>query len=241
MIIIGRNPVLEALKSGKNIEKILVIKNGEGSIKKIIGKAYDLGIDVNSVDRKALDREAEGGNHQGIIAYVEDFKYSSIDDVFLRAREFGEEPFILILDSIEDPHNLGAIIRTADGAGVHGVIIPKRRSSGVTSVVNRVSVGATEYVPVVQVNNLSQTLDVLKKRGMWIAALDMDGDVYNGADLKGSMGLIIGNEGKGVSMKLKEKSDFVLSIPMRGMVNSLNASNASAVLMYEVRRQRDGR
>lgn len=237
-LIIGRNPVMEALKSGREIDKLLVTKDGEGSIKKIIGMAKDKNLFYQFVDKTALDRVAGGRAHQGVIAYVSTYEYCDPEDILEIARRKGEDPFLIILDGIEDPHNLGAIMRTADGAGAHGIIIPKRRAVGITDVVAKASAGAVEYVPVAKVANIAQTIEKLKELGIWAAACDMDGTEYDKADLKGSLALVIGAEGQGISRLVKEKCDFSLSIPMAGSITSLNASNAAAILMYEVRRQR---
>lgn len=239
-LIIGRNPVLEALKSGREIEKLLIAKDAEGSIRKIIGMSKEKNLQYQLVDKTALDRISDGGVHQGVIAYISIFEYCDPEDILEIARQKGEDPFIIILDGIEDPHNLGAIMRTADGAGAHGIIIPKRRAAGVTDVVAKASAGAVEYVPVARVSNIAQTIDKLKGMGMWIGACDMDGTDYDKANLKGSLALVIGAEGQGISRLVKEKSDFSLSIPMSGKITSLNASNAAAILMYEVKRQRKG-
>jgi 23S rRNA (guanosine2251-2'-O)-methyltransferase len=237
-ILIGRNPVLEALKSGREITKLIVLKDAEGSIKKILGMARDRNIPVQSVERAVLDRAAYGGQHQGVIAHVSDFEYSDVSDILERAAEKNEPPFIIILDGIEDPHNLGAVIRTADAAGAHGVIIPKRRAAAVTATAEKAAAGAASYVPVARVTNISQTIEELKKAGVWIAAVDMDGTPYTKADFTGAIAFVTGSEGSGISRLVKEKCDFCVSIPMKGGVNSLNASNAAAVLMYETVRQR---
>lgn len=239
-LIFGRNPVMEALKSEREIEKIVVLKDGEGSVKKIIGMAKDKKIPIQFVEKNVLDRIAAGGNHQGILAFVSQYEYYEIEDILERAREKEEDPFVLILDGIEDPHNLGAIMRTADGAGVHGIIIPKRRAVGITETVVKTSAGAVEYVPIAKVSNIAQTIEKLKEMGIWVAACDMDGIDYDKQDLKGSLALVIGAEGQGVGRLVKEKCDFVVSIPMSGKISSLNASNAAAILMYEVKRQRKG-
>lgn len=239
-LIIGRNPVMEALRSEREIEKIVALKDGEGSLKKIVGMAKDKRLPVQFADKNVLDRLAGGGVHQGIIAYVSQYQYYELEDLLDKAKERSEDPFIIILDGIEDPHNLGAIMRTADGAGAHGIVIPKRRAVGITETVVKTSAGAVEYMPVVKVSNIAQTIDKLKDLGLWIAACDMDGKVYHEQDLKGSLALVIGAEGAGVSRLVKEKCDFVVSIPMAGKISSLNASNAAAILMYEVRRQRKG-
>ncbi len=237
-IIIGRNPVMEALKGGRDIEKLLIAKDTEGSIRKIVGMAREKNLFCQFTEKTALDRIAEGRAHQGVIAYVSAYRYCDVEDLLEKAGERGEDPFLIILDGIEDPHNLGAIMRTADGAGAHGIIIPKRRAAGITDVVAKAAAGAVEYVPVARVANIAQTIDLLKKRGMWIGACDMGGTEYDKADLSGSLALVIGAEGQGISRLVKEKCDFSLSIPMAGKISSLNASNAAAVLMYEVRRQR---
>jgi 23S rRNA (guanosine2251-2'-O)-methyltransferase len=239
-ILFGRNPVLEAIKSGREIDKILMIKNGEGSIKKIETIAKGKNITLQYVDRQALDRIAAAykGAHQGVIAYVSSYKYCQVDDIISMARNKGEDPFLILLDGIEDPHNLGAIIRTADGAGAHGVIITRRRMAGLTQTVAKASAGAVEYVPVARVANLVQIIEMLKAKGLWIAACDMGGDLYFKKDLTGPIALVIGSEGKGIGRLVREKCDFIISIPMKGRINSLNASNAAAVIMYDILRQR---
>lgn len=239
-IIIGRNPVLETLKSGREIEKLVIAKDTEGSIRKIIGIARDKGIPCQYVERSALERISGGGVHQGVIAYVSAYVYCDVEDFIEKAQSRKEDPFIIILDGIEDPHNLGAIIRTAEGAGVHGVIIPKRRAVGITDVVAKASAGAIEYVSVAKVPNIAQIIDKLKGMGVWVGACDMHGMDYDKANLKGSIALVIGAEGNGISRLVKEKCDFSISIPMSGHISSLNASNAAAILMYEVKRQRNG-
>lgn len=239
-IIIGRNPVMEALKSGREIEKLLIAKDAEGSIRKIIGMAKDKNLFCQFAEKTALDRTADGRAHQGVIAFISTYEYCDVGDILEKARQKGEDPFLIILDGIEDPHNLGAVIRTADGAGAHGIIIPKRRAAGITDVAAKASAGAVEYVPVAKVSNIAQTIDRLKELGVWIGACDMDGTEYDKADLKGSLALVIGAEGQGISRLVKEKCDFSISIPMSGRIASLNASNAAAILMYEVRRQRRG-
>ena len=240
-LIIGRNPVIEALKNDREIEKIIVGRGAEGSITKILGMARDKGIPVYETDRVALDRVSGGLPHQGVAAYASAYKYAELEDIYARAEEKGEDPFIVVLDNLEDPHNLGAIMRTAECAGAHGVIIPKRRSCGLTDVVAKSSAGAIEYVPVVKVANIAQTLDALKEDGFWTAACDMGGRNYYEQDLTGKLAIVIGSEGFGISRLVKEKCDFTVSMPMVGNITSLNASNAAAVLMYEVRKQRDGK
>lgn len=236
----GRNPVLEAIRSGRAIDKILIKKGKyEGSIVPIIKKAKDAGIIIQEVDRAKLDAVAEGGNHQGVVAYVSAYEYVTVADILDKARKAGEAPFIVICDKITDPHNLGAIIRTANCVGVHGVIIPKRGSVGLTSVVAKTSAGAVEYTPVAKVTNIASVIDDLKKEGMWFAAADMDGEEMYNVDLKGPLGIVIGSEGDGVGRLVKEKCDFIARIPMAGQINSLNASVAAGVLMYEAFRQRN--
>ena len=237
--ILGRNPVTEAIRSGRAIDKILVKKGRhEGSIVPIIKKAKDAGIVIQEVDKAKLDAVAGGENHQGIIAYASAHEYVSVRDILEKARDKGEPPFVIICDRITDPHNLGAILRTANCVGAHGVIIPKRGSVGVNSTVVKTSAGAVEYTPVAKVTNIATTIDELKKDGMWIAAADMDGEEMYRTDLTGSLGIVIGSEGGGISRLVKEKCDFTASIPMAGEINSLNASVAAAILMYEALRQR---
>lgn len=237
--IIGRNPVLEAIKAGRSIDKILIKKGKyEGSIIPVVKKAKEAGIIIQETERSKLDAVAEGGNHQGVIAYVSAYEYVSAEDILNKAREKGEAPFVIICDKITDPHNLGAIIRTANCVGAHGVIIPKRGSAGLNSAVVKTSAGAVEYTGVAKVTNISDTIEKLKKEGLWIAAADMDGQPMYEVDLKGALGIVIGSEGEGVSRLVKEKCDFIVSIPMRGEINSLNASVAAGVVMYEALRQR---
>jgi len=238
-IIIGRNPVMEALRNDREIEKILIGKGAEGSVTKIAAMARDKGIPLYQSDKLTLDRIAAGGPHQGVIAYASAYSYSTMEDIFAKAEEAGEPPFVVILDNLEDPHNLGAIMRSAECAGAHGVIIPKRRSCGLTETVAKSSAGAIEYMPCVKVSNIGQAIDHLKEDGFWIAACDMDGKAYYKQDLTGKLAIVIGSEGAGISQLVKKKCDFVVSMPMVGRITSLNASNAAAVLMYEVRRQRD--
>ncbi|MBU5678147.1 23S rRNA (guanosine(2251)-2'-O)-methyltransferase RlmB [Alkaliphilus sp. MSJ-5] len=238
--IVGRNPVMEALKSGREIDKILIAKGTEGgSLIKIIGKAKDRGIPIQYVERQKLNEISESNAHQGIIATVAAYEYSDLEDILDRAKQRGKDPFILILDEIMDPHNLGSIMRTADAVGVDGIIIPKRRSVGLTATVAKSSAGAIEYVPVAKVSNIAQTIDRIKEKGIWVAGADMSGakEHYN-TDLNGPLALVIGNEGQGISRLIKEKCDFLVKLPMAGQVSSLNASVAAAVLMYEVFRQR---
>ena len=236
----GRNAVLEVLKSGRDIEKIIVQKgNVEGTIRRIAGMAKERGIVVQEAARQKLDEMSQTKNHQGVIAVVSEHEYAEVDDILRSAAEKGEKPFIIILDNITDPHNLGAVIRTAECAGAHGVIIPKRRSVGLTAVVGKTSAGALEYMPGARVTNIARTIEELKEQGVWVACADMDGEDYYDASLDGAIALVIGSEGEGVSRLVKEKCDFTVSIPMYGKISSLNASVAGALLMYEVVRQRN--
>lgn len=238
-IIIGRNPVLEAIKSGRTIEKLLIKKGGyEGSMVPLIKKAKENRIIIQETEKRRLDALAEGGSHQGVVAYVSDFKYCTAGDILDYAAQKGEAPFIVLCDKITDPHNLGAIIRTAECAGVHGIIIPKRGSVGVNETVEKTSAGAAEHMLVAKVTNLAAEIDILKEKGVWFAAADMDGREMYKTDLTGALGIVIGNEGSGVSRLVKEKCDFIASIPMKGKINSLNASVAGGILMYEALRQR---
>lgn len=238
--IIGRNPVLEAIRSGRNIEKILIKKGKyEGSLVPVIKKAKEAGIIIQETDKVKLDALSEGQNHQGVVAYVSAHEYSTVKDILARAAEKGEAPFIIICDRITDPHNLGAVIRTANCAGAHGVIIPKRNSAFLNSVVAKTSAGAVEYTPVAKVTNIASAIDDLKKEGLWIAGADMDGSEMYGVDLTGALGIVIGSEGGGISALVRKKCDFIASIPMFGDINSLNASVAAGVLMYEAVRQRN--
>jgi 23S rRNA (guanosine2251-2'-O)-methyltransferase len=236
---------MEALKGGREIEKLIVQKGGEGSIVKIQAMARDKGIIMQYVDKPALDRmigAGQGdGSHQGVAAYVSEYRYYDVEDLLSIASEKGEDPFIVILDGIEDPHNLGAIMRSAEGAGAHGIVIPKRRAVGLTDTVAKASAGAVEYMPVAKVSNLAQTLDILKEKGIWIGACHMDGSDYYRMDLTGPIAIVIGAEGSGVSRLLMKKCDFILSIPMAGKISSLNASNAAAILMFEISKQRKGK
>lgn len=213
-------------------------KDAQGSALKIAKMAREAGLQIQYVDKTVLDRLAPGRPHQGVAAYVAAHEYASVESIIAAARARGEDPVVVILDNLEDPHNLGAIMRTVDGAGFSGVIIPNRRSVSLTETVAKSSAGAIEYVPVAKVSNLAQTVDYLKSEGLWIAAVDMDGQPYDKADLKGPLAVIIGAEGAGISELLRKKSDFIVSIPMRGSVNSLNASNAAAIILYEALRQR---
>lgn len=238
--IIGRNPVLEAIKSGRDIDKILVKKGDtEGSIVPLIKKARELKIPIIEADKGKLDSISEGGNHQGVVAYVAAHSYCDVKDILENARAKGHMPFIIILDKITDPHNFGSILRTANCVGADGVIIPKRGSVGISDIVAKTSAGAVEYTPVAKVTNLSQTIDMLKKEGIWVAGAEADGESMYKTDLKGAIALVIGSEGEGISRLVKEKCDFLCKIPMFGNINSLNASVAAGVMMYEVVRQRE--
>lgn len=238
-ILSGRNPVAEALKSEREIEKILVQKGSTGSVGKIISLAKDRGIPIYYEEKSFFDKKAGGGFHQGVAAVISPYKYASVEEILELAKSRKEAPFIIILDELEDPHNLGAIMRSAECAGAHGVIVSKRRAAGITGTVAKTSAGAVEYLPCARVTNIAQTIDKLKELGVWIYACDMGGEIYYKQDLQGAIALVIGNEGSGISRLVKEKCDFTLSIPMTGKISSLNASNAGAILMYEVRKQRD--
>ena len=235
----GRNAVLEAFRSGKTIDKLFVLDGGQdGPVKSIIREAKKTDTIINFVDKERLDRLAGTGHHQGVVAQAAAYEYAEVEDILKAAKDKGEAPFIFILDEIEDPHNLGAIIRTANQAGAHGVIIPKRRAVGLTATVAKTSAGAINYTPVAKVTNISKTIEDLKKQGMWFVCADMDGTTMYDLNLTGPIGLVIGNEGSGVGRLVKEKCDFVASIPMKGDIDSLNASVAAGVLAYEIVRQR---
>ncbi len=238
----GRNAVLEAIRAGRTIDKIY-IQDGlrDGSISNILSKLKGTGTSISFVKKQRLDMMSETGHHQGIIAQTTSYEYSELDDIFELAKKKGEPPFIIILDEIEDPHNLGAIIRTANICGAHGVIIPKHRATGLTATVVRASAGAVNFTPVVKVTNISKTIEELKLRGLWFACADMDGEVMYNCNLTGAIGLVIGNEGSGVSRLVKEKCDYIVSIPMKGQIESLNASVATGILAYEIVRQRFSR
>lgn len=234
-IIAGRNPVMEAIRSGRSIESILVAKGERsGSVVAIIAKAKQKNIPVKDVDSKKLDFLAKGVNHQGIVAQCAVKEYSTLEDIFSLAEERGESPFVIVLDKIEDPHNLGAIIRTAECAGAHGVIIPERRSAGLSYTVEKTSAGALEYMPVVRVKNISAVLQKLKDKGIWVYGADMDGEHYKKVNFDGAVALVIGNEGKGISPLVAKDCDVIVSLPMKGKINSLNASVAAGILMYEI-------
>ena len=240
-VVAGRNPVTEVLSGSREVERVFIADGAEGSVSKIVAIAKEQGVIVDFVPKEKIDAMAPGVKHQGVVAKVSEYKYADMEDIFAKAEAAGEDAFIVILDEIEDPHNLGAIIRTAECVGAHGIIIPKRRSASLTQTVALSAAGAIESVPVVQVTNLARTMDELKEKGIWIGAADMDGETYYEANLSGPIAIVIGNEGKGVGRLVKEKCDFVLSIPMYGSINSLNASNAAAVLMYGIRRARSGK
>lgn len=234
----GRNAVLEALKSERDIDKVLVQQGSkEGSIKKIIAEAKERRIVVQTVAKAKLDELSETKRHQGVIAFISAHNYVEVEDILKKAEKKGEQPFIIILDGITDPHNLGAIIRTANISGAHGVIIPKRRAVGLSATVAKASAGAIEYVPIAKVTNIASTIDKLKSLGIWIACADLDGEIMYKTDLKGAIALVIGSEGEGVSRIVKEKCDYIVKIPMYGQISSLNASVAAGILMYEVVRQ----
>ena len=235
----GRNAVIEAFRAGKTIDKLYVLDGcQDGPVSTIKREAKKAGVLIKFVEKDRLDQMSQTGHHQGVIAQCAAYEYAEVDDILANARQKGEDPFIILLDNIEDPHNLGAIIRTANLAGAHGVIIPKNRAVGLTATVARTSAGALNYTPVAKVTNLSKTIEELKKEGLWFACADMDGEVMYRQNLTGPIGIVIGNEGEGVSRLVKEKCDYICGIPMKGDIDSLNASVAAGVLMYEVVRQR---
>ena len=235
----GRTAVIEAFRSGKTIDKLFVLDGcHDGPVNTITREARKGDTIINYVSKERLDAMSKTGKHQGVIAYAAAYDYAEVSDILDAAKEKGEAPFIFILDNIEDPHNLGAIIRTANLAGAHGVIIPKRHAVGLTATVARTSAGALNYTPVAKVTNISATIEELKKEGLWFVCADMGGETMYNLDLKGPIGLVIGNEGEGVSRLVKEKCDFIASIPMKGNIDSLNASVAAGVLAYEIVRQR---
>lgn len=239
LIIEGRNAIIEAFRAGRSVDKLFIQEHTkEGSMNTLIREAKKTKTLIKYVPKERLDQISETGHHQGAVAFVAAYNYAEIDDLFAKAEEKGESPFFIILDEIEDPHNLGAIIRTANLAGAHGVIVPKNRACGLTATVVKASAGAINYTPIVKVTNIAQTIETLKEKGMWFVCADMDGETMYDIDLTGSIGLVIGNEGKGVSRLVKEKCDFVARIPMSGDIDSLNASVATGVLAYEIVRQR---
>ena len=235
----GRNAVLEAFRSDRTVDRLFV-QDGcrEGAVQTILREARKHSTIVQFVTKERLDQMSETGKHQGVMAYVAAYSYASVEEMLQTARENGEPPFLILLDGIEDPHNLGAIIRTAHQAGAHGIIIPKRRAAGLTAAAARTSAGAINYMPVAKVTNLKNTMEALKKEGLWFACADMSGETMYQADLTGPIGIVIGNEGDGVSRLVKEACDRYVSIPMKGKIDSLNASVAAGILAYEVVRQR---
>ena len=239
LIIEGRNPVREAFRAGRTIDR-LYVQDGlkDGPVLALVSKARKSDVIVTFVSKERLDEMSETGKHQGVVAQCAAYAYAEVEDLLERAREKGEAPFLFLLDDIEDPHNLGAIIRSANLMGAHGVIIPKRRAVGLTATVAKASAGALNYTPVARVANLSQTIEQLKKEGMWFVCADMDGELMYDLNLTGPIGVVIGNEGNGVSRLVKEKCDFIARIPMNGEIDSLNASVAAGVLGYEIVRQR---
>lgn len=240
LTIEGRNAVTEAFRSGKTIDKLFVLDGcQDGPVRTIVREAKKHDTIIQFVAKERLDQLSATGKHQGVVAFAAAYEYAEVEDLLNAAREKGEPPFLILLDNIEDPHNLGAIIRTANLAGAHGVIIPKRRAAGLTATVARTSAGALNYTPVAKVTNLAKTIEELKEQGMWFVCADMGGETMYDLDLRGSIGLVIGNEGEGVSRLVKEKCDFVASIPMKGDIDSLNASVAAGVLAFEIVRQRD--
>ena len=237
----GRNAVLEAFRSGKTIDKLFVLDGcQDGPVRTILREAKKTDCIVNFVKKERLDQMSETGKHQGVIAYAAAYEYGTVEEMLENAKQKNEQPFLILLDNIEDPHNLGSIIRTANQVGAHGVIIPKRRAVGLTATVAKASAGAINYTPVAKVTNLVKTMDELKKQGMWFVCGDMGGESMYSLDLTGPMGVVIGNEGEGVSRLVKENCDFVAGIPMKGDIDSLNASVATGVLAYEIVRQRLG-
>lgn len=242
MAIEGRNAVLEAFRSGKAIDKLFVLEGcQDGPVRTIIREAKKQDTIINYVSRERLDQMSESRKHQGVIAYAAAYGYAQVEDILRIAEEKGEAPFLILLDNIEDPHNLGAVIRTANLAGAHGVIIPKRRAAGLTAAVAKASAGAINYTPVAKVTNLVQTIKDLKKEGVWFVCGDMDGKSMYDLDLTGPLGLVIGSEGDGVSKLVKENCDFIASIPTRGDIDSLNASVAAGILGFEILRQRSAK
>lgn len=239
LVIEGRNAVLEAFRSGRTIDKLFVLDGcQDGPVRTIVREAKKHDTIINFVGKERLSQLTQTGKHQGVIAYAAAYAYSEIDDMLKLAEERGEDPFLILLDGIEDPHNLGAIIRTANIAGAHGVIIPKRRAASLTATVAKTSAGALNYTPVAKVTNLVKTMEELKEKGLWFACADMDGEPMYGLNLTGPIGLVIGSEGEGVSRLVKENCDFTAAIPMKGEITSLNASVACGILAYEVVRQR---
>lgn len=239
LTIEGRNAVIEAFRSGKTIDKLFLLDGcKDGPIQTVLREAKKRDTIINYVSKERLDQMSETGKHQGVIAYAAAYEYGTVEEMLHSAEEKGEPPFLILLDNIEDPHNLGSIIRTANQVGAHGVIIPKRRAVGLTATVAKASAGAINYTPVAKVTNLVKTMDELKKQGMWFVCGDMDGETMYQLDLTGAIGVVIGNEGSGISRLVKENCDFTAAIPMYGDIDSLNASVAMGVLSYEIVRQR---
>lgn len=239
LMVEGRNAVIEAFRSGKPVDKLFVLDGcQDGPVRTIIREAKKHDTIINFVTKERLDQISETKKHQGVIAYAAAYEYSEVEDMLELAKKKGEDPFLILLDNIEDPHNLGAIIRTANLAGAHGVIIPKRRAVGLTATVAKTSAGALNYTPVAKVTNLAKTMEELKEKGLWFVCADMGGESMYRLNLTGPIGMVIGNEGDGVSRLVKEKCDFITSIPMKGDIDSLNASVAAGVLAYEIVRQR---
>ncbi|MFR1691263.1 MAG: 23S rRNA (guanosine(2251)-2'-O)-methyltransferase RlmB [Coprococcus phoceensis] len=239
LMVEGRNAVIEAFRSGKPVDKLFVLDGcQDGPVRTIIREAKKHDTIINFVTKERLDQISETKKHQGVIAYAAAYEYSEVEDMLELAKKKGEDPFLILLDNIEDPHNLGAIIRTANLAGAHGVIIPKRRAVGLTATVAKTSAGTLNYTPVAKVTNLAKTMEELKEKGLWFVCADMGGESMYRLNLTGPIGMVIGNEGDGVSRLVKEKCDFIASIPMKGDIDSLNASVAAGVLAYEIVRQR---
>ena len=239
LVIEGRNAVIEAFRSGKTIDKVYILDGcQDGPIRTVIREAKKHDTILNFVTKERLDQLSETKKHQGVVAHAAAYEYATVEDMLELARKKGEDPFLILLDNIEDPHNLGAIIRTANLAGAHGVIIPKRRAVGLTATVAKTSAGALNYTPVAKVTNLAKTMEELKEQGLWFVCADMGGEVMYRMNLKGPIGLVVGNEGEGVGRLVKEKCDYIASIPMKGDIDSLNASVAAGVLAYEIVRQR---
>ena len=238
-VLVGRNAVVEALKSGRGINKILLAQGDRAhDIEELLVLAKERGILTQTVERSKIESVAAGHRHQGVLAYVAPVPYVEVEDILARAEKKDEPPFLLLLDELEDPHNLGALLRTADAAGVHGILIPKRRSVPLNATVAKTSAGAVEYVPVARIGNVAQTLKKLKERGLWVVGADMDGTPYDKADLTGPMVLVVGSEGKGMSRLTRETCDIIVSLPMVGRINSLNASVAGSILLSESLKQR---
>ncbi len=238
-IIAGRNPVSEAIRGNRPIDKILVARGEKsGAVVGILAKARDKQIPVKEVDRTKLDYISGGTVHQGIIAFAAVKEYSTVEEILEYAQSLGEAPFLVVLDELEDPHNLGAIIRTAECAGVHGIIVPKRRSAGLSYTVGKASAGAVEYMRVARVTNIAALIDELKEKGIWVYGADMNGTDYEKCDFSGACAIVIGNEGKGISRLVREKCDVIVSLPMKGRINSLNASVAAGILMYKAMKDR---